>query len=321
MSKLKKIFAILFFPYIYLMLALIIPTNYSVTSPYGIKSTNDMILIEGSNTTNNLYSVSVLSTNQITAFGRMIYELNPRMSVEEISPYIRQLTLTENSRRGIIQKQASFEQSIITAFTLANEVDSTISIDYDYLGMIIDYRERKYTNLEIGDLIMEIDGKKFVDHASMLSYFNSKQEMYLKIKRFEKIIDVNFVKENNPVFSFYPKYEIKNSSPKFTIPGQSVLISGPSAGMMYTLSVYFSLINYDKIDEIIVGTGTIRHDFLVGRIGGLEQKIYGALDQGAKHFILPKSQYDEVKHLSSKINMYQVENIYEAIEVIYEIFE
>lgn len=321
MKKFKTAFFSIIFAYIYLMIALVTPIEFTVTAPYETKSTNDMILIEGANLTENLHSVSVMSINKITPFGRMLYELDKRVSVSESNKYISQLSLAEQARRGQIQKQASFEQSLITAYSLASSVNEDIYIDYDFLGIIVDYRENIYSSLKIGDIITEINGLTFTNYDEMINAFKANLSLDLKVTRYGQEVKVNLQKENNSVFAFYPKYQINQSSPKYSIPGTEVLVGGPSAGMMYTLSIYFSLINYQKINEIIVGTGTIRYNNEIGQIGGLEQKIYAALDRGAKYFILPKSQFQEVKHLANKINIYQVEDIYQAIEVIYEIFE
>jgi PDZ domain-containing protein len=72
-------------------------------------------------------------------------------------------------------------------------------------------------------------------------------------------------------------------------------VGGPSAGMMFALGIY------DKLTpgaltggERVAGTGTIAPGGAVGPIGGIVQKMYGALDAGAEWFLAPASNCDEV---------------------------
>lgn len=316
-SKLKTLFHSVIFAYIYLMIALVIPTNYSVTAPNKSRSTNTMVSIEGKNQTPHLKSVSVLSMSRITGFARMLYEMNPQFEVEPLQYAESVLSPYEYHLRGIIQKEASFEQSLITAYTLAHETNDSITIDYDLVGMIIDFRSPEYNTLKIGDIITDIDDNNFTDYETMGMYFILNEgDFKLDVLRDDKVIEITINKTSDAIFRFYPKYQINQASPQYSLPGMDTNLTGPSAGMMYTLSIYFALIDYDAINVDIVGTGTIRYNNEIGPIGGLVQKIYGAQKEGIKHFLIPAVHYDEVKHLSHLINIYPVATIEEAIEVI-----
>lgn len=65
-------------------------------------------------------------------------------------------------------------------------------------------------------------------------------------------------------------------------------IGGPSAGLMLSLAVYDVLTEGSLTDgEIVAGTGTIAPDGSVGPIGGIDQKIAAARDDGASLFLVP----------------------------------
>lgn len=65
-------------------------------------------------------------------------------------------------------------------------------------------------------------------------------------------------------------------------------IGGPSAGLMFSLGIYDTLTPGSLTDgETIAGTGTIDATGKVGPIGGIQQKIVGARDAGAKLFMVP----------------------------------
>ena len=65
-------------------------------------------------------------------------------------------------------------------------------------------------------------------------------------------------------------------------------IGGPSAGLVFALSVYDTLTPGALTgDNVIAGTGTIASDGTVGPIGGIRQKIFGAAEGGAELFLVP----------------------------------
>jgi PDZ domain-containing protein len=72
-------------------------------------------------------------------------------------------------------------------------------------------------------------------------------------------------------------------------------VGGPSAGTMFSLAVYDTLTPGALTGgENIAGTGTINSQGVVGPIGGIRQKLVGAHDGGAKWFLAPAGNCDEV---------------------------
>jgi PDZ domain-containing protein len=65
-------------------------------------------------------------------------------------------------------------------------------------------------------------------------------------------------------------------------------IGGPSAGLMFSLGIYDTLTPGSLTGGYsIAGTGTMSADGTVGPIGGIQQKIVGARDAGARLFLVP----------------------------------
>jgi PDZ domain-containing protein len=65
-------------------------------------------------------------------------------------------------------------------------------------------------------------------------------------------------------------------------------IGGPSAGLMFALSIYDTLTPGSLTGgNVVAGTGTITGDGTVGEIGGIQQKIAGARQDGAQLFLVP----------------------------------
>jgi Lon-like protease len=72
-------------------------------------------------------------------------------------------------------------------------------------------------------------------------------------------------------------------------------IGGPSAGLMMTLAIYDYLTPGSLSGgQRIAGTGEIATDGAVGQIGGIQQKIAGAMHSGAKLFLVPADNCEDV---------------------------
>ena len=71
-------------------------------------------------------------------------------------------------------------------------------------------------------------------------------------------------------------------------------IGGPSAGLMFSLAIYDTLTPGSLTGgETVAGTGEIAPDGRVGPIGGIQQKIAGARDDGAELFLVPPDNCKE----------------------------
>lgn len=95
-------------------------------------------------------------------------------------------------------------------------------------------------------------------------------------------------------------------------------IGGPSAGMMFTLEIMNQLTEEDLTGgRRIAGTGTIARDGTVGGIGGVRQKVYGAIDAGAVVVLVPASNYeDALEAAGDEIVVVRVETIDDALDYL-----
>jgi PDZ domain-containing protein len=95
-------------------------------------------------------------------------------------------------------------------------------------------------------------------------------------------------------------------------------IGGPSAGLMMALSVYDTLTEGPLTDnKRIAGTGTIDGSGNVGPIGGIQQKIPGAAADGAKLFLVPAGNCQDVEGAENgDMRLTRVETLDDAIKAI-----
>lgn len=94
----------------------------------------------------------------------------------------------------------------------------------------------------------------------------------------------------------------------FSVKIQIEDIGGPSAGMMFALGIIDTLTPGSLTNgKRIAGTGTIDADGTVGPIGGIRQKLVGARRAGARYFLAPADDCDEVrKHVPDGLQVVKV---------------
>jgi PDZ domain-containing protein len=112
------------------------------------------------------------------------------------------------------------------------------------------------------------------------------------------------LENNEPIVEFPVNVEIDSQN-----------IGGPSAGMMFTLQIMDQLTEEPLTKGYrIAGTGTISTDGTVGAIGGIHQKVYGAIDAGARAVLVPAANYpDAVAAAGDRIEVVKVETIDDAL--------
>lgn len=94
-------------------------------------------------------------------------------------------------------------------------------------------------------------------------------------------------------------------------------IGGPSAGLVFALAIY------DKITDgpllagrHVAGTGSITPDGVVGRIGGIQEKIGGAESAGATVFLVPADNCQDLAGITTEMTLIKVGTLTEAIDAL-----
>ena len=95
-------------------------------------------------------------------------------------------------------------------------------------------------------------------------------------------------------------------------------VGGPSAGMMFSLGIIDRMTPGDMTGgNAIAGTGTMSYDGQVGAIGGIQQKLWGAHDDGAQWFLAPSSNCSEVVgHVPDGLRVVSVSTLDEAANAV-----
>lgn len=104
----------------------------------------------------------------------------------------------------------------------------------------------------------------------------------------------------------------------FTVKIQIEDIGGPSAGTMFALGIIDTLTPGDLTGgKKIAGTGTIDADGVIGPIGGIRQKLVGARRVGARYFLAPADNCNEVrKHIPDGLTVVKVGTLNAARDAV-----
>jgi PDZ domain-containing protein len=97
-------------------------------------------------------------------------------------------------------------------------------------------------------------------------------------------------------------------------------IGGPSAGLMFSLAVYDVLTPGPLTGgRFVAGTGTIDVEGHVGVIGGIQQKMAGAYDSGARVFLAPSGDCAEAaaSGVADRLELVKVTTLTSAIAALH----
>ncbi|MFH0767729.1 MAG: S16 family serine protease [Bacillota bacterium] len=322
----KKLLIILLFPYLYTLFVLVAPTEQAVTAPGGLSQVVEAITIDGYEMIENFNTIYVYSYYPITPFQSWVLAADKTMTVYPMTPREKDLSWQDGYLQGQVSKYVSLKTSIIQAYKLAETSKPEMNIQYHYEGLYVYYRPSRINELEIGDQIVAINGNNYSDftHDAFLT-MASESEVEFTIRRVDDE-DISYhtvsytYQEDDPYMIFYPNYVIDSAYPSFEFPGQDSIIGGPSGGMIQTLSIYVSLVNINIGDLKIAGTGTIEMSGMVGRIGGITQKMYTAIYNDVDIMIIPESHFIEIPSINYPFEIVTVQTVEQAVEWLNERF-
>jgi len=334
----NKILFIIWIPiFIFILVITLYKTDYSVITTGDITDLETVFSVEGAeDSEGSMNSVFVYSTDKISLFQKWATSLDDNAYQYIPSSSYLEFTSAEVYKMGVIQKNQSIEASAIAAYNKASNADSTISLPYTFKGLIVSYLIKSDNmQFELGDIITSINGVSASDGVSNLkaAYLTMLEGSEVIVLRDNSEITLTLNQDSSLYYkddtlythiNYYEKYNVSYSSATPSLSVGSSGTTGPSAGLMQTLSIYNMLTDYDYTYGLtVVGTGTIDTSGNVGEIGGIEQKVVAAFKNNADIFLCPADNYEDgyaqYKKLGSKrdrMTFVKVSTLDEALEAL-----
>lgn len=284
---------------------------YYIEAPGGLDNLNNKVKVENGYQADGSINLTYVTEIKGTIPFLVIAYFHPDW---DIIPKSNDNVGTLNYDTLMERQKVLMKQSYTSAIKYAYEAASKeVDIIEEKCYVIYLFEESK-TDLEVGDQIIDIDGKKInkcedisnivneknAGDKSTLTVIKDKKENKKNVEYVnvdDKVIigiqlGTEFVLETNP------KYQFKFNSREF----------GPSGGLMISLAVYNSLVEEDITGgKIIAGTGTLSSDGSVGEIGGINYKLKGAVKKKADVFFVPSGEnYQDALKLKED-NNYDIE--------------
>ncbi len=196
----------------------------------------------------------------------------------------------ESSRQqGAVQMATSQDDAVYVALTeLGIEVPEILQVADVTPDLPSD------GTLQVGDSLLQVNGAEIADADALREAIQASPAdapIRFRIERSGKpqTVSITPVKEKGrKLIGITPGYDYE--FPFDVSINISDTIGGPSAGLIFSLAVYDTLTPGSLTGgHEVAGTGEIAPDGTVGAIGGIQQKIAGARDDGAELFLVPEA--------------------------------
>lgn len=111
------------------------------------------------------------------------------------------------------------------------------------------------------------------------------------------------------------------TTPPFDITVNTDPVGGPSAGLMLAVGIVELLTPGDLAGGVhVAGTGTINAEGEVGPIGGIQQKLVGAADADAEHFLVPSDNWEQAQRAKPDgLTLHRIATLQDAFAALAEI--
>ena len=181
--------------------------------------------------------------------------------------------------------------------------------------------------LNVGDIITGLNGTPIQTTSDLIEQVQAQSAsglVRLQVERNQTQMEVTIPLMAPTSSSNSPKIGISITSAGFdyktpfpiSIVTQKIN-GGPSAGLMFTLTLYNMLSPDDLTRGLrIAGTGTINLDGTVGPIGGVQQKVAAAEQVGAVYFLCPADNYADAVSVARSIKVIKIATAEQAIQFL-----
>ncbi len=181
--------------------------------------------------------------------------------------------------------------------------------------------------LQEGDIISAIDGVPVTiatDATREISSHAIGDVLNLTLTRGPDTMDVSITltehtqEKGRPMVGFLATTHDWHYESSVAVDIDSENIGGPSAGLMYTLTI-IDLLSPDDLlkGRVVAGTGTIDTSGNVGPIGGIRQKLVAAEREGATYAFVPAGNWEQAQSAPlDHLELIEVSTLQDALDFL-----
>jgi len=289
---------------------------YYIYKPGHADALEGMVEIEGGFTSEgdmHLVTVSGIQATPVQYVWSKLYPHHEIVPLEQVRP---EGVTDEDYRHAQLQLMESSQQAAVAVAYEAADADITIDYEGIFVVSVVENMPAE-GQLEIGDLIVSIDGQSVKTAEDLIDYVATKQA--------GDTVELKLIREDEELNKQLTLKSFADDPEKFGIGVQLVTdrkvsvdpevhfssgnIGGPSAGLMFSLKIYDLLTAEDLTKGYtIAGTGEVDYEGNVARVGGVDKKVVAADKAGVDLFFAPfeagasNSNYELAKETAKNIN-------------------
>lgn len=269
------------------------------------------------------FLVTVVSQAPITAGEWLLGQIDPAIQIvppEQVTP--KNTTPQQQAKQDYQMLFDSETTAIAVGLKLAGYTTAVIG-----KGVKVDaILAGSHANglLQVGDIITGLNGIPIQTTDDLINGIKAQTSLsavHFSVTRAQQQLKVDVPLMASAIPNGAPKLGVQiepagfDYKPPFPISIQTNKISGgPSAGLIFTLTVYNSLSPINLTGgRRIAGTGTINLDGSVGPIGGVKQKIFAAEAVGATYFLCPVENYADAVSVAKTIQVVKIATVEQAL--------
>lgn len=313
------------------ILAILIGVGASVTLPYYSFSpgpafeVDDLVTLDNSDPIDGEFYMLTISLSQVSVieyglaqFDRSV-DIIPREAVRPVG---------QSDEQYRARNRLSMEESKTNSvFVALNHLGYDVAVTGDGV-LVAGLSEGSPVEgiLLLDDVIIRFDGVPVTTAGELTSLIADRQvgdEVVLDVIRGGRPVQVTATliqhvsDPDRPMVGFLATTDNWSYTSPIDIQIDTTNVGGPSAGLMYTLTL-IDLLSDDDLaaGRVIAGTGTIDLNGAVGPIGGIRQKVVSAEATGADVMFVPADNWDELEGFEVDIELVRVETYLDALDYL-----
>lgn len=301
--------------------AVLVPLPYYIESPGGATDIRQVLMVNGEEDQEpGSYNFVYVQVRQATALQLLAANFDKHSDIYTDEEMTGGSSSEDYFRISQFYMETSQNLAKYQGLSLAGK-----QVSMDFFGVYVLSLAKDSTFkgiLNVADTVTSINGKTFQSSAELIDYVSSLKLGSDVTVGYESLgekrtADGQIIKldngKNGIGIGLVDHTEVKADVP---IEFQTAGIGGPSAGLMFTLSIYTQLADPTlRAGRDIAGTGTIEQDGSVGDIGGVDKKVISAAKAGATVFFAPNNPVDKEV---LKENPEALSNYDEAVKTVKE---